>query len=116
MTQLIGRIYATIDGDYRYSSALVVKRLDDGTVSVTRDDGAPAGGMDSFTPSVSMNGFRRVLRADVKPADLVDAIKAGCDDVIRRYGKPSKRFKWCTGEVGISAAKAKAALAATKPE
>ena len=53
---------------------------------------------------------------DPTPQELVGAIKRSFDDTILTYGKPTKRFEWfgVWGGImahGLSAAKAKAALA-----
>jgi hypothetical protein len=107
----IGWIYANIAGDHRYGSCVAVFRDAAGEVGVERSENGAVGGMDGPGGAYPMLPKEiKFLGTDPKPADLVRAIKEMFDDTITRYGKPTKRFHWCTGKTGLSAALAREAL------
>lgn len=93
----IGYISACIAGDHRYTSRIEVL-LEGDKVHVVFSENGAVGGMDGpggSTPFAEKN--RKTVKATTK--DVVNAIKASMDNVIKTYGKPSKNFVW----VGIKA-------------
>lgn len=109
----IGFIHATIAGDFRYASKLEVF-VDDGVAHVILFENAAVGGMDGTGEAAPFQETKRVT-VPSKPGDIVKAVKKAIafeqPSVIKRYGKPSKRFHWVgVPERGISAALVKRAL------
>lgn len=88
----IGYINACIAGDHRYSSRLSVQ-LDGDKAHIILSENGAIGGMDGPGGSYGFSERRRVT-VDAKPADIVKAVKSTMDDVIKRYGKPTKNFRW----------------------
>ena len=118
MDNILGTITAYIPGDMRYYDQIVVnvKQSDLGAnyVRVCLKSYGPLGGMDSFTATALSSTNDIQLPITCTGADIVRAVKrlsegAGC--CIKRYGKPSKNFKWSrTGARGLSAKNAEVAL------
>lgn len=93
----IGRIYATIAGDYRYGTTIEVVLVDGGAeVRLVSDN--PVGGMDG--PGGTYSSQEVLHRWDAPPTakDLVAVLKkqfAKADGgTVARYGKPTKNFTW----------------------
>lgn len=104
----IGYISACIAGDHRYTSRLSVK-VDGEKVHVILEENSAAGGMDGPGGSTPFRETDRTT-VDKDPAKVVKAIKQTMDDVIKRYGKPTKNFRWVGIGNGLSVALAKRAL------
>lgn len=114
----IGRIHATIGGDYRYATIIEVWAGADGAeIRLTSTD--PVGGNDG--PG-GVHESHKVLASWTgtlpTPAALVKALKVLFATVdagtVARYGKPTKNFTWYypNGVItkGLSAAIAKRAM------
>ena len=108
----IGYISACIAGDYRYTSRVEVYIDDDGLNGrvVLLENGA-VGGMDGPGGSTPFRVTKeRLIQATAK--DVVNGVKSTMDDVIKRYGKPTKNFSWAgTQKRGLSQALAAEAIA-----
>jgi hypothetical protein len=109
----IGGIHACIAGDYRYATEVTAERGDDGIVVVVRRENGAIGGMDGPGGAEPYSETARVVVGRCpNGAALVRAIKSAFDATVTRYGKPTLRWAWhATGERGLSADKAKRALA-----
>jgi len=115
MNTLIGQFSACIGLDSRYTDTLEVFYNEDKTVTVSIRSSAPSGGMDSFTNSHVMHTFKETVPA--KAADVMKTIRRAINSrhgtILKRYGKPRKKF-WWQGQkgldFGLSLARAQAAL------
>ena len=109
-----GSISACINGDHRYSTALIVFIRGDKALIEQRENGA-SGGMDgdgSALPYRVTKTRECALTAPAIVKTLKQMISTESPSVIKTYGKSSKRFKWCTvEETGLSVALCARALA-----
>jgi len=91
----IGGLYADIAGDRDYATVLDVT-VDPSTGNVTLEltDKSPGGGMDMRAGQVTSSRTAHVGRPDAH--QLMSAIRDAInkDDILKRYGKPRKNFKW----------------------
>lgn len=118
-TTILGAIDACIAGDWRYSTRIELRASDDSFDIVTRDTGA-AGGMDSQSGAYALP--ERVWISLPRSATNVRIIRElrrciASNGVVRRYGKPSKRFEWRIGDeraTGVSATLCQRALVALR--
>lgn len=108
----IGSIYACIAGDHRYASQVSVK-VDETAkkVFVILEENGAVGGMDGPGGSTPMRETAK-RECGYKPAEIIKAIKSVMDDTIKRYGKPTKNFRWYPSGKGLSAKACKDALEA----
>lgn len=98
---LIGSTTACIADDCRYRQTLKVyyHPSSDG-VTVEIEGSGAAGGMDApsgYGSTPAMVDYSWSSHGSVKPAELVDAIRWAIrqeGDIISRYGKPTKNFRW----------------------
>jgi hypothetical protein len=115
----IGALRASIDGDLRYTDRLRVSyNQDDDTVTVSVSESAPAGGMDSFTPSISRDSYSETYPADDLKS-IMNSIKYAVGSskyAFKRYGKPTKNFKWVKSLVGLNMANLAASIAQARGE
>ena len=110
----IGEISACIAGDSRYTSRVQVWSNGD-VVEVRLYESGAVGGMDGPGGRFELPG-KVLSTVPFKAKDISIAVRHACnaDDTIRRYGKPSKEFRW--GQYwhpvaqGISVAKVKVAM------
>ena len=114
-----GWLRASIAGDARYTDTLTLwYNPADDTVTVTVDEGSPAGGMDSFTPSVARHAFSTTVPA--RPREVMSVVKdvVGDDQYnFKKYGKPTKNFRWNSDElVGLNIGNLTQALSYAKDE
>ena len=112
----IGSLTANIAGDFRYTDYLTVW-YDGSTdkVTVTVSSSAPIGGMDGpgGTHSPDEN-FRKSTKKAPTARDVMEILKGviGNDHFnFKRYGKPSKNFRWVGAGQGLSASLCTQALA-----
>ena len=111
MRQKLGSIYACIAGDHRYGTIVEALASENGTISVQRRENMAVGGMDGPGGAEPYQVVSQKSLGSPSPAVLVRTIKALFDSTVTRYGTPSKNWRWCTGEVGLSVDKAARALA-----
>lgn len=95
----IGCINSHIPGDMRYSDRLAVFVRENGDVEIELSETGAAGGMDSFNGSTNahVTFSRRLKHKEATPKAIASALDAamntsGC--TIKRYGKPTKNFRW----------------------
>jgi len=93
---MIGCIYANIAGDHRYGSKIEVKIINDCAV-VTLQESNPVGGMDGPGGAHPFENKLAISCAPDAPT-IVRTIKKVMalenPSVIKRYGKPMKKFNW----------------------
>jgi hypothetical protein len=113
----LGRLRASIPGDSRYTDTLTVSYDPaSDTVSVKIGATVALGGMDTLGGATTpFGGGERAVPAD--PRAVMAEINRAINDseyLFKRYGKPTRNFKWMTGEMGLSTAKVAAALEAAR--
>ena len=109
----LGGLTASIPGDERYTDRLeVLYDPETDKVTVAVGESAAAGGMDTLGGgSMGFGGDRVTVPAD--PRSVMSAISGMLGQskfLFKRYGKPTRNFRWETGETGLSAARVAAAL------
>ena len=104
-TVQFGRTDACIGGDTRYTDVLTVAyRPHTRSVVIVVTESSPSGGRDSHDGGSTFGG-RTVEVKDPTPANVLEATKRLLADErfsFKRYGKPTKRFEWETGEEGVN--------------
>ena len=116
----IGWLKASVGGDLRYTDRLSVSyNQDNDTVTVSVSESSPAGGMDSFTPSISRDSFSETYPAnDLKR--IMESIKhvvSSSNYAFKKYGKPTKNFEWNDESLfGLSMANLAASIAQARGE
>lgn len=114
MSSRLGYIYACVAGDHRYSSRIEVLLNDDESVNVEFAETAPVGGMDGPGGRYDYE-VREIKIVPKNPHSIVKAIKElikkESPQVIAKYGKPTKRFRFVGAEKpGINVHACKQAL------
>lgn len=109
----MGGMYANIAGDSRYTDTINIEYLPDtDTVRVTVDVSSAAGGMDGPGGAFTTLDFDE--QAPAEPKAAMALLKSALSDDnynFRRYGKPTKRFRWSGGAPdGLSMSSLTAAL------
>jgi len=117
----LGYLSSCIAGDYRYASRLIVALADDEScIIVQRQENGAIGGMDGPGGAHGFDvRFEQSLPLDCTAKQLVTVMQRAMDDTLRRYGKPSKSFKWQCGARGLtqkSAQQMLASLGALRPK
>lgn len=93
--ELIGRISACIAGDHRYSSRVEVRYNSLTHVAhIDRFENGATGGMDGHGGADPFTATAGETVFAATPKLVLAAVKHSFDDVIRRYGKPTKNFTW----------------------
>lgn len=113
----LGGMSANIAGDWRYTDNIVVDfNPNDGSVTVTVSSQGPVGGMDYdsggklYDPSVD---WQQSTGPNAKPAEVMKLLKIPLSNDnfnFRRYGKPTKNFRWDGIGRGLSIALVKQAI------
>jgi len=93
---VIGEHTACVDGDHRYSTKVLVRLDGDGDVNINILENGAANGMDGPGDATGFRctGTRVIPRAT--PQQVAKAVREVCssDEVMKRYGKATKKFKW----------------------
>lgn len=109
----LGRIYACIDGDRRYSTTITVTfNMVTRIARIERFEMNPVGGMDGTGPtmghldaSLSLAESAAVNKqkfAEQIVKGIKQLIDSECGGTVKRYGKPTKNFVWDDIGVGLS--------------
>lgn len=111
----IGYLSAHIPGDFRYNDVLKVMYDTEQDCCVCRVESSTASGdMDSFD-TLSTYGTKDMCTGAMPTGavlvKLIKTVMGNSEYLFKRYGKPSKSFKWLlTKKVGLSAALAQETL------
>lgn len=110
----IGFIYANIAGDYRYSTKIRVM-VEGNQCEVEIHHNSAVGGMDGPGGAYPYR-LSSMVACPANPKDILKTLKKVINssdaDIIKRYGKPSKRFSWVGSNPGrgLNVSLVKAAL------